>query len=152
MTPHTAAVRDGTGWPAALGALAGQVTLAGGSLVMQVVAARALGATDFGVFAMLFGAVVMATALSTGLVGDSLTVLDRHDPAIRWALARCAAGTIATAAVAGPMVAAVAVGLSRAEALAFGAACAAFMAADLGRRLLMAALRFWRLVLVDTVS
>lgn len=152
MTPRTAPVHGGTGWPAALGALAGQVTLAAGSLVLQVVAARALGAADFGVFALLFGAIVMATAVSTGLVGDSLTVLDRRDPAIRWALTRCAAGAIAAAAVAGPVLAAAAVGLGLVEALAFGAACAAFMAADLGRRLLMGALRFWRLVLVDTVS
>ena len=152
MTARAAPTDAHTGWTAAIGALAGQVTLAAGSLVLQVVAAHALGAEDFGVFALLFGAIVMATAVSTGLVGDSLTVLDRHDPAVRWALTRCAAGTVLAGAVVGPVLAGAAAGLSSTEAVAFGAASAAFMAADLGRRLLMAALLFWRLVLVDAVA
>lgn len=149
MSRAVAPAGSGTGWRAAVGALAGQGTLAAGSFVLQVVAARTLGPEDFGVFALLFGAIVMATAVSTGLVGDSLTVLDRHDPVVRWALARCGAWAVAVVAVAGPVLAGPVAGLSLVEAVAFGAAAAAFVAADLGRRLLMAALRFWRLVLVD---
>jgi O-antigen/teichoic acid export membrane protein len=137
--------------PRALGAVAGQVTLALGSFVLQLVAVRALGASGFGVFAMLFGAIVMATAVSTGLVGDTLTVLDRHDPVLRSALARTAgvvlAATVATAVLGGRVL-----GLTVLEALAFGLATGAFMAADLARRLLMAVLRFWRLVLVDGLA
>ncbi len=141
-----------TGWATAAGALAGQVTLAGGSLVLQLVAARALGAADFGVLALLLGTIVMATAVSTGLVGDSLTVLDRHDPVVRSALVRCAVVTIVVATAVAPLAAVATAGLSPTEAVAFGAAVAAFMAADLGRRLLMAVLRFWHLVLVDGLA
>ena len=48
MTARAAPTDAHTGWTAAIGALAGQVTLAAGSLVLQVVAAHALGAEDFG--------------------------------------------------------------------------------------------------------
>jgi O-antigen/teichoic acid export membrane protein len=135
--------------PRATGAVAGQVTLAFGSFVLQLVAARALGPDGFGVFAMLFGALVMATALSSGLVGDSLTVLDRHDPVLRSALARVAAAVVACAAGVGVILGSLVVGLSSPECVALAAATAAFLTADLGRRLLMAALRFWHLVIVD---
>ena len=39
---------------------------------------RALGAEGLGVFGLLYGGLVLATALATGLVGDALTVLDRQ--------------------------------------------------------------------------
>jgi O-antigen/teichoic acid export membrane protein len=134
----------------AIGALAGQVTLALGSLLLQVVAARALGADGLGTFALLFGYVVMVTAVSTGLVGDSLTVLDRHSPTTRSALLTVGVATIAIASTTafvlalaelGPVVAAV-----------FALATAAFMTADLLRRTLMACLRFWSLVVVDGLA
>ncbi len=92
---------------------------------------------------------VMATALSTGLVGDSLTVLDRHDPVVRSALARIAAAVVASAALTGLVLGSLVVGLSPGECVALAAATAAFLTADLGRRLLMATLRFWHLVVVD---
>lgn len=137
--------------PGALGAMAGQVTLALGSFVLQLVAARALGADGFGVFALLFGSIVMATAVSTGLVGDSLTVLDRHDPLLRSALART--GTVVLlAGSAGAVAVGVALGLEASATAAFAVATAAFMAADLGRRLVMAVLRFWHLVVVDGLA
>ena len=72
----------------AVGALVAQVAQALGNFVLQVLAARELGASGLGMFAFLFGTLVMATAVSTGLVGDSLTVLDRHEPAVRAALWR----------------------------------------------------------------
>lgn len=134
----------------ATGALGGQVTLALSSLMLQVVAARALGAEGLGQFALLFGYVVMVTAVSTGLVGDSLTVLDRHHPAVRSGLLTAATVTIlvgstgAFALAVGPHGPGV--------ALAFATATAAFMAADLLRRTLMATLRFWSLVLVDGLA
>src|SRR4051794_32403811 len=59
----------------AIGALGAQVMLALGGFVLQVVATRELGKTGLGTFALLYGAIVMATALSTGLLGDSLIVL-----------------------------------------------------------------------------
>ncbi|QDB80177.1 hypothetical protein FHE66_01460 [Georgenia sp. 311] len=134
----------------ALGALAGQVTLALGSLVLSVVAARSLGADGFGTYALLFGAVVMATALSTGLVGDSLTVLDRTEPAVRAALTRAALVLVLVLAAAGFL--ATFHGLGVRTALVFTLALTAFVVADLGRRLLMATLRFWSLVLVDAAG
>lgn len=134
--------------PAAAGAVAGQLTLAAGSFVLQLLAARTLGASGLGLFALLVGSIIIATALTSGLIGDSLTVLDRHDPAIRSALAWLAAAVIAVAvgaALAGGSVA----GLASSTTLLFGAATGAFMTADLMRRTLMACQRFWRLVLVD---
>lgn len=136
----------------AVGAVAAQVTLALGSFVLQLLAARALGAEGLGLFAMLFGSVVIATAVSSGLVGDSLTVLDRHDPAIRSALAWLAAATVALAATAAFVLATSLGSLPRSTALLFAGATAAFMMADLLRRTLMACQRYWRLVLVDAVA
>jgi O-antigen/teichoic acid export membrane protein len=134
----------------AFGALAGQVTLALSSFVLQVGASRELGAAGFGTFSLLLGAIVMATALTTGLLGDSLTVLDRRDPAIRAALFRLGAVLVT-------VLSAIGFGLARAElsvatAALFALALAAFVSADLGRRLLMANLRFWSLVLVDSAG
>ncbi|MPV36582.1 hypothetical protein [Georgenia subflava] len=134
----------------AFGALAGQLTLALSSLALQVGASRELGADGFGTYALLFGAIVMATALTTGLLGDSLTVLDRHDRAIRVALLRLAAVLVSVLAVTGFGVARTE--LSTTTALLFALALGAFVLADLGRRMLMANLRFWSLVLVDAVG
>jgi O-antigen/teichoic acid export membrane protein len=134
----------------ATGALTGQVSLALGSLMLQVVAARALGAEGLGHFALLFGYVVMATAVSTGLVGDSLTVLDRHSPALRSALLTAAVATIAVASTAAFILTAGRLG--PVAAALFALATAAFMAADLLRRTLMACLRFWSLVAVDGLA
>ena len=131
----------------ALGALAGQVTLAFSSFVLQAAASRELGAAGFGAFSLLFGAIIMATALSTGLLGDSLTVLDRRDPMIRAALARIGLLLIVALVVTGFGLT---VGrLSTASAALFALALAAFVGADLGRRLLMANLRFWSLAVID---
>lgn len=136
----------------AAAAVAGQLTLAGGSFLLQLLAARQLGADGLGVFALLFGSTVMATAVSTGLVGDSLTVLDRHDPSVRQALLRIGGLVIVVCSVGGAALAIAAGGLAAPTAALFGVATAAFMAADLLRRTLMANLRFWHLVAVDLAS
>jgi O-antigen/teichoic acid export membrane protein len=138
--------------PAAVGAVAAQITLAFGSFILQLLAARALGAEGLGVFAMLFGSVVIATAVSSGLIGDSLTVLDRHDPAIRSALAWMAAAVVGVAATAAFVLASSLGDLPASTALLFAGATAAFMTADLFRRTLMACQRCWRLVVVDSVA
>ncbi len=133
----------------AFGAIAAQLTQAVGSFVLQVVAARELGASGLGLFALLFGLIVVATAISTGLVGDSLTVLDRHEPSVRSALFYLAwclpllAGAVAFAATA------IVTDLGFATALGFGLATTAYLMEDLVRRLLMAALVFWRVAWVD---
>lgn len=135
----------------AVAALGAQVSVAGGSFLIQVLAARELGAAGFGTFAILFGAVVMAAAVSTGLVGDSLTVLDRGRPEVRSALCRVGVTTVALAAATTASVA-VLFGQPPSRAVLFGAVVAAFMLADLFRRLLMAELLFWRLAAVDAVG
>jgi O-antigen/teichoic acid export membrane protein len=138
--------------PAAVGAVAAQVTLAFGSFVLQLLAARALGAEGLGVFALLFGSIVIATAVSSGLIGDSLTVLDRHDPDIRSALVWMGVATVGVATVAALVLGSVLGTLPPSTAALFAGATAAFMTADLLRRSLMACQRYWRLVVVDSVA
>lgn len=138
--------------PAAVGAVGAQVTLAFGSFVLQALAARSLTAEGLGAFALLFGSVVIATAVSSGLVGDSLTVLDRHDPEVRSALAWMSVSTIGIAVTAGFVLASSLGGLPLSTAALFAGATAAFMTADLLRRTLMACQRYWRLVVVDSVA
>jgi O-antigen/teichoic acid export membrane protein len=134
----------------AAGALVAQVAQALGNFVLQVLAARELGASGLGVFAFMFGALVMATAVSTGLVGDSLTVLDREDPAVRAALWRIGWVVVALSSVAALLVGSA--GVSASVGMLFATAMATFMLADLTRRLLMARLRFWALAVVDLVA
>jgi O-antigen/teichoic acid export membrane protein len=134
----------------AAGALVAQVAQALGNFVLQVLAARELGASGLGVFAFMFGALVMATAVSTGLVGDSLTVLDREDPAVRAALWRIGWLVVALSSVAALLVGGA--GVSASVGVLFATAMATYMLADLTRRLLMARLRFWALAVVDFVA
>ena len=135
----------------ALGALVAQVVQALANFVVQVFAARELGASGVGTFAFLFGTLVMATALSSGLVGDSLTVLDRHEPAVRAALWR-----IAWSVVGMSSVVAFALGtgseLSLAASILFATSVATYMLADIARRVLMARLQFWSMVVTDGVA
>jgi O-antigen/teichoic acid export membrane protein len=138
--------------PAAVGAVAAQVTLAFGSFVLQLLAARALGAEGLGVFALLFGSIVIATAVSSGLIGDSLTVLDRHDPDIRSALVWMGVATVGVATAAAFVLGSVLGTLPPSTAALFAGATAAFMTADLLRRSLMACQRYWRLVVVDSIA
>ena len=105
-----------------------------------------------GEFAVLFGVIVVATAVSSGFVGDSLTVLDRRRSSVRaglqWWLAMLALG----AGVIGVAVAVLAGFLSPAEAVAFGLATGHFLVEDTLRRLLMATMQFWRIVFVDIAA
>lgn len=134
----------------AVGALVAQVAQALGNFVLQVLAARELGASGLGLFAFLFGALVMATAVSTGLVGDSLTVLDREEPAVRAALWRIGWLVVGISTISALVVGSA--GLSLTVGVLFATAMASFMLADLTRRLLMAGLRFWALAVVDSLA
>jgi len=132
-----------------LGAVGGQGTQALLGLAGQVVAVRLLAPSDWGVYAVLYGVVVVFAALASGFVGDSLTVLDRGSADVRrgllaWAAVWC----LAAPAVAGVVIGASGV-LQPAEAALFAVAAGAFAAEEVARRLLMAQLRFWRLVVVD---
>jgi O-antigen/teichoic acid export membrane protein len=133
----------------ALGAIAAQLSQALGSFALQVLAARALGAAGLGLFALVYSVIVMTTALSTGLIGDSLTILDRQRDALRSALQRWGVMTALTSGFVAAVAAAVSQTLSLRGSLLLGAALAVFLMEDSLRRLLMASARFWFLVLVD---
>ena len=135
-----------------VGALAGQGSQAAFGLAGQIVAARLLDPAAWGVYALLYGVVVLVAAVVSGFVGDSLTVLDRGAPALRralvtWAVAWCLGGAVVVA------VASRTAGLvATPEAVLLALAVVAFAAEEVARRLLMAQLRFWRLVVVDVVG
>ena len=136
----------------AVGALAAQVAQALGNFVVQVLAARELGATGIGTFAFLFGALVMATAVSSGLIGDSLTVLDRHEPAVRAALWRLTWIVVCLSSLLALAVSFGSTHLSPSACLLFATAMATYVLADLARRVLMARLQFWSMVVTDSFA
>jgi O-antigen/teichoic acid export membrane protein len=135
-----------------LGAVAGQLSQALASFVLQVIAARALGASGLGVFALLYGFLLVASAVGNGLVGDSLTVLDRDQPELRsglvsWGLI----GSLVGGAGAGAFFWMCGT-VSGLDAALFALVVATFMIESNLRRLLMATMRFWHLVLVDSLA
>ena len=133
----------------ALGAVCAQVSQAGASLVLQLLAAHALGIAGFGAFAILYGVIVLLTGFVTGFVGDSLTVLDRSDRRIRSALQGWLLVLSFSAALGGGFILALTGLITVGEAWLFAAATVAFVLEDALRRLLMAQLRFWRIVVMD---
>lgn len=136
----------------ATGALVAQVWQAGASFGLQVVAAHVLGARGLGELALCLGVIILTTAVTSGFVGDALTVLDRHERGLRAGLQWWAAAL----ALVGPALAGVALWafgvLEPAEVGWFVAAAALFQVEEVARRILMASLRFWRLVLVDSAA
>ena len=135
-----------------MGAVSAQFSQALGSFLLQILAARLLGKEGLAVFAVLFGLVVVGTAVVSGFVGDSLTVLDRANRAVRaglqwWlVLLSTALGLAAALGLGGSGY------LTWRQAVAFGLAGTAFVVEDTIRRLLMASLRFWSIVIVDLVG
>ena len=136
----------------ATGAVAGQVTQAAAGLVLQVAAARSLGAAGLATFALVYGAVVLVTAVASGMVGDSLTVLDRTDPRIRAALHVWAVLVSGGAGLLGALLGALTGVVTPLAAVLLGCAVTAFVLEDTLRRLLMAAGRYWSLPAVDGSS
>jgi O-antigen/teichoic acid export membrane protein len=65
------------------GAVTVQLIIAGGSLILQAIATRTLGAAGYGTYAVLYSILVLLLAVQTSWVGDSLTVFDRFDPRIQ---------------------------------------------------------------------
>lgn len=134
------------------GAVVAQLAQAVGSFLLQVLAARLLGAEGLAQFALLYGVTVVATAVSTGLVGDSLTVLDRRRPALRAGLQWWATRTVVVVGGGSAAVVGVTGGLSVVEAVWFAAAATTFVVEDLVRRMLMATMRFWAVVVIDVIA
>lgn len=136
----------------ALGAIGSQGMQALASFTIQVVVARTLGLDGLGAFAIAYGVMVLVAGAASGMVGDSLIVLERRDRRIRSALQQSAI----TIAVGGGAVAA-AVGwvsglMDAATAIAFAVAVALFALEEVLRRLLMAGFGFWRVVVIDFVG
>lgn len=129
--------------------MAGQLSQALGSFALQLLAARMLGAAGLGAFALAYSLVVTATAVGSGLVGDSLTVLDRRDGRIRGGLQYWAVIAPAITGVAVAFGMALTGRLGRGACVLLGLALAAFLLQDTLRRVLMASMRFWSLPIVD---
>jgi O-antigen/teichoic acid export membrane protein len=136
----------------AVAAVVGQGTQAVAGLALQVAAARVLGAGGLAVFALVYGTLVLVTAVCSGLVGDSLTVLDRADRGVRAGLHVWTLVVSAGAALVGAVAALVSGLVPVWAGLLLGPACAAFIVEDTLRRLLMATGRYWSLAVVDTTS
>lgn len=136
----------------AVGAVAAQSTQALISLVLQIMVSRILGIETFGQFAILYGIVVLATAVITGLVGDTLIVLDRAAPAIRAGLEATLAAVTLLAALAAGVIAWATGFIPPVEAVLFAAALAAFAVEEIVRRLLMADMAFSRVIATDVVG
>jgi O-antigen/teichoic acid export membrane protein len=131
------------------GAVVAPFSQAIGSFVLQFLALRYLGVEGLGAYALLFGIIVVATAIVSGLVGDSLTVLDRSSPRIRAGLQTwlvITAGGIAMALGVGGWITG---RLTGPQSVALGVCAAMFLVEDALRRMLMASMRFWSLVVVD---
>lgn len=143
--------------PAVLGARPGQpmaailskFATALGSFVLQALAARTLGPSGLGSFALIYSVLLMIAALSNGLVGDSLTVLDRTQPLIRSAIVFWCVLTCAIAGCAGGLFLAISGGLSIGGAAVFILATAAFVIESSVRRLLQARMLFWSGVTIE---
>ena len=133
----------------ALDAVSAQLVQALTSFLLSLVAVRELDAAGLGVFALLYSCVVLATAVTTGLVGDSLTVLDRSRTEVRGGLQVVALTTAALGGVLGLLITWATGLLGPGEALLLGLAVMAFVLEELVRRHLMAELRFWSVVTVD---
>lgn len=129
--------------------MAAQFTQALTSLALSMVAVRALDPAGFGQYSLIISTLLVMTGLTTGLVGDSLTVLDRHRPDLRYALQVTAVGG---ALVCAGLVASLGIRLgwfSMQAAPVILLAVLCFLIEDILRRTLMASFRFAAVLLVD---
>ncbi|NJP25598.1 hypothetical protein FLW53_15625 [Microbispora sp. SCL1-1] len=127
------------------GSVVAQFVTALSSLLLQLVAARELGATGFAAFTFLSTTLVLITTLHTSWVGDSLTVLDRFESPVRAAIAASLVTSLALGAVASVILAIVLRAAAGPGALLFGGLVLLWLLEDTVRRLLSARLEFGRL-------
>jgi len=139
-------VRRGRG---ATGAVGAQMAQALASLVLSIAAARSLGADGLGIFGLISGGLVLATAIATGLVGDSLTVLDRSMLRLRAGLQIVGFSCALVAGIGGGALCWATGLLGWQASVMFGLGSTAFILEEFLRRLLMASLRFWSVMVVD---
>lgn len=144
--------RLGTKRRSGLVAIVAQGTLTAGGFALQVLAARSLGVAGLGQFGLLYGTLILANAFTSGFVGDSMIVLDRHEPAVRAALQNWLLLFSALCAGACFLVPWATGFVGFRAALAFGGATFVFLIEDAVRKLLIATMKFGRIVAVDTTS
>jgi O-antigen/teichoic acid export membrane protein len=132
-----------------VGAVVAQAVAAGGSLLVQVAAARSLGASGYGTFTILFGGLVVLAAVQGGWVGDTRVVLDRSDDVVRGALAASQVLFTAAAALVGVAAALLLGAVDGTGAALFCLLAALWVLEDAGRRLFMARSEFWKLAAND---
>lgn len=133
-------------------AIVSQGVTAGSSLVLQVLALAELGKSGLGVFAILgAGIVVTYNSVHTGFIGDALSVFDRHEPGIRRALFVSSGVSAILAIVVGFFGALIFVERPAQSAALFAIAVLAWTLEETGRRIMMARLEFWKLVVNDVV-
>lgn len=133
----------------AVWAVAAQASQGLTAFLILAVAARILPLAELGSLSILYGLLVLCAALTTGFVGDSLTVLDRREAGTRagllgWFLVL---GLACTAAV--PLAVWLLGLVTGGQAAGFAAAVAGYLLKDLLRRVLMAHLRFGGIVVMD---
>jgi O-antigen/teichoic acid export membrane protein len=146
MSTARGVARRGRG---ATGAVGAQLAQALASLVLSIAAARSLGADGLGIYGLISGGLVLATAIATGLVGDSLTVLDRRTHHLRAGLQIVGCSCALLAGIVGATVCWAAGLLSWQASVMFGVGSTAFILEEYLRRLLMASLKFWSVMVVD---
>lgn len=126
-----------------------QFIVAGSSAVLQIIVARRLGAAALGNYSIFLSLLITVNALQSGWLGDSLTVLERFDPQIRAALFRSQWAIIALSGF---------VGFAFSELLGVGDVKVSLLCAfavvvwcieETGRRIMMARLEFWQLLIND---
>lgn len=133
----------------AFSAVSAQAAQALASFSLQILVARLLGIEEFGRFAILYGVIIVTTAVVTGLVGDSLVVLDRADRMIRAGLELALIAALSVMAVVAGAIVAIARFGSMAEAVLFCFALVAFGTEEIVRRVLMAHMQFGRVIAAD---
>ena len=129
--------------------MAAQATQALSSFLLMAAAARTLSLGELGILSVLYGSLVLCAAITSGFVGDSLTVLDRHQHAVRAGLQGWMMLLAGGCALAAPVVALASGLVTGWQAVLFGGAVWGYLVEDVLRRLLMARLFFIRIVLVD---
>lgn len=111
-----------------------------------------LGAAGLGEFALAYSVILTSTAIGSGMVGDSLTILNRRASDVRSALECSALITPVLTALVSCMVVWALHLMTPIASVVFGFSVVAFLIQTTMRRLLMASMRFWSLVVIDGVS
>jgi O-antigen/teichoic acid export membrane protein len=135
-----------------IAAIVAQGTQTAGGFAIQLLAARSLGVAGLGAFGLLYGTLIWAWGITSGFVGDSLVVLDRHERAVRAALQNWLVVISALCAAACFLLTWATGFVDFRAALAFGVATLVFLIQATLRTLLGAALMFWRIAAMDTAS